>query len=174
MPPSEPASIPLTLRPAQLTDLDTIVGFIRELAEYEQRIHLLIGNPEDLARHLFGDRPYAEALIAEWQGSPAGYALWFFSYSTFRMQPSLYLEDVYVAPPFRRRGIAKRILQHLARLALEQGCGRFEWSVLEWNRSAIAFYQSLGAQILPDWRICRVVDHPLHCLAQQSENGSTS
>jgi GNAT superfamily N-acetyltransferase len=150
------------------------MGLIRELAEYEQRAHHLTGSPQDLAQHLFGDRPYAEALIAEWEGEAAGYAIWFYSYSSFRMQPSLYLEDVYVAPRFRRRGIAKGILQYLAQQAVQRGCGRFEWSVLDWNEPAIAFYRSLGAQVLPDWRLCRLTDTPLQQLANQIKVDSTS
>ncbi len=156
----------LHLRPATAADIPFITACIRELADFEGLSHQVTGRAEDLERHLFGEPRYCQATIAEWDGEPAAYTLSFFNYSTFRMQPGLYLEDLYVRPGFRRRGIATALLRHLARQAVDLGCARFEWSVLDWNANAIATYEGLGATILPDWRICRLEGQPLAHLAQ--------
>lgn len=146
----------LTLRPATSADADLLFAMVGELADYENLRHELIGNAAALARHLSGDRPIVEAVLAEWDGQPAGFALFFINYSTFLTQPGLYLEDLYVRPEHRRRGIGKALLSHLARLVQEREYGRLEWNVLDWNAPAIAFYERMGARVLPDWRTCRV------------------
>jgi GNAT superfamily N-acetyltransferase len=148
------------LRPATPADLPAIVGLIRELAVYEKLEHLVQVTPESLHPHLFGDRPVAECVVSDvtQQGErrTVGFALFFTTLSTFLGKPGLYLEDLYVQPAWRGLGLGKQLLQHLAGLASDRGYGRFEWSVLDWNESAIQFYERLGATVLPDWRICRV------------------
>lgn len=145
-----------TLRAACPADLPAIVALIRELAEFERLSHLVVVTPESLQPHLFGPRPAAEAVVAEIDGVVVAFALFFTNFSTFLGRPGLYLEDLYVQPAFRGRGIGRALLQHLGALAVERGCGRFEWSVLDWNANAIAFYEKMGATVMPDWRICRV------------------
>ncbi len=145
-----------TLRSATPRDLDAIVGLIGELAAFERLTHLLEVTPDKLMPHLFGERPVAECVVAEVAGEVVAFALFFTNFSTFLARPGLYLEDLYVRPAQRGSGVGKALLQHLGRLALERGCGRFEWSVLDWNANAIAFYESLGATVMPDWRICRI------------------
>ncbi len=147
---------PLLIRPATLTDVPVLLDLIQALADYEKLSHLVTATPENLAAHLFGDRSFAEALIAEFSGLAVGYALFFHNYSTFLAQPGMYLEDLFVLPDYRRKGIGKAMFSYLAQIASERNCGRLEWSVLDWNQSAIAFYESLGADVLPDWRICRL------------------
>ena len=150
----------ITLRPALPADVAVLVAMIRELAVFEKLEHLMVATPESIAPHLFGPRPSAEVVVAEvaTEGGPqaAGFALFFHNFSTFLGRPGLYLEDLYVRPQHRGRGIGKALLRHLGALAVERGCGRFEWSVLDWNAGAIAFYERMGATLLPDWRICRV------------------
>jgi hypothetical protein len=149
-----------TLRPATAADLPAIVALIRELAVYERLEHLVVCTPESIAPHLFGPKPAAEVVLAELPGAEepmvAGFALFFTNFSTFLGRPGLYLEDLFVQPAQRGRGIGKALLAHLGALAVERGCGRFEWSVLDWNEPAIRFYERMGATLLPDWRICRV------------------
>ena len=152
---------PFTLRAAELRDVGAIVQLIRELAEFEQLSHLLQVTPEKLRPQLFGERPAAEALVAELGdgksgGEVVGFALFFTNFSTFLAQPGLYLEDLYVKPAHRGAGIGKALLTRLGALALERNCGRFEWSVLDWNENAIRFYEGMGATVIPEWRICRV------------------
>jgi len=156
----------LQIRPATRDDVPILFDLIGALAEYEQLSHQVVGCAADLEKHLF-DRHYIEALIAQWEGKPAGFALFFHNYSTFLTQPGLYLEDVFVRPEFRRQGIGSALLRTLAKIALERGCGRFEWSVLDWNQPAIDFYQRMGADVLPDWRICRVTGSALANLATE-------
>jgi len=153
------------LRAAEPRDVPPIVGLIRELADFEQLTHLVQTTPEKLMPHLFGERPVAECLVAEVDGDVVAFALFFTNFSTFLCQPGLYLEDLYVQPAHRGQGIAKALLQRLGQLAVARGCGRFEWSVLDWNANAIAFYQRMGATVLPDWRICRVTGAALSALA---------
>jgi GNAT superfamily N-acetyltransferase len=155
----------LSIRPTQLTDVPTIFQLIQALADYEQLSHLVTGNVLQLQEHLFGHRPYAEAVLAEVGGEAAGFALFLTNYSTFLTQPGLYLEDLFVLPAFRRQGIGKALLSYLAKLSVERGYGRFEWSVLDWNASAINFYETMGATVMPDWRICRVTGDTLEKLA---------
>ena len=145
-----------SIRPAEPGDLDDIVRLIRGLAEFEELTHLLQVTPASLAPHLFGARPAAEALVAERDGRVIAFALFFTNFSTFLAQPGLYLEDLFVEPAERGRGVGQALLEHLARLAVSRGCGRFEWSVLDWNVNAIRFYERMGATVMPDWRICRV------------------
>ena len=160
MPDASPPA-PFTLRAAQPHDVTAIVGLIRELAEFEQLTHLLKVTPETLHPHLFGERPVAEAMVAESGGVVVGFALFFTNFSTFLAQPGLYLEDLYVRPERRGDGIGQALLARLARLAVQRGYGRFEWSVLDWNTHAIRFYEKMGATVLPDWRICRITGDAL-------------
>jgi GNAT superfamily N-acetyltransferase len=144
------------LRPAEARDVPAIVGLIRELADFEQLTHLVEVTPQSLLPQLFGARPAAEAVVAESAGQLIGFALFFSNFSTFLGKPGLYLEDLYVQPAHRGGGVGKALLTHLAGLANQRGCGRFEWSVLDWNVDAIRFYERMGATLLPEWRICRV------------------
>jgi GNAT superfamily N-acetyltransferase len=155
----------LRLRVATPADVPTLFRLIMALADYEKLTHEVTGSEAALEQTLFGDRTYAEAILAELNGQTAGFALFFHNYSTFLTQPGIYLEDLFVLPEYRRRGIGRAILTYLAQLAVERGCGRFEWSVLDWNEPAIAFYRRMGANVLPDWRICRVTGEALTQLA---------
>ncbi len=146
----------LKIRSALLSDTSTIFNLIRELAKYEKLEHKITGSEEALKNDLFGDRPYAEAIIAQWDEKVVGFALFFPNYSTFLTKPGIYLEDLFVLPEYRRRGIGKALLQYLKELAVKRNAGRLEWSVLDWNEPAIKFYESIGAKILPEWRICRI------------------
>lgn len=151
-----------TLRPATAADSETLLRLIVALAEYEKLTHLVEATPAKLEAALFGARPQAEAVIAEVEGGQAvGFALYFHNFSTFLAKPGLYLEDLFVEPAWRGHGIGKALLRHLAALALERGCGRFEWSVLDWNQPSIDFYEAMGADVMPDWRICRVTGDAL-------------
>lgn len=156
----------LYLRPATPADVPTIFQLIRALADYEKLSHAVTGTAADLETHLFGPHPCAEVVLAEWEGIVAGFALFFRNYSTFLTRPGLYLEDLFVLPDYRGRGVGKALLKHLGQVAIERGYGRVEWSVLDWNQPAIAFYERMGATVLPDWRICRVTGEALHTLAQ--------
>jgi GNAT superfamily N-acetyltransferase len=158
----------LIVRSATPADVPAIFNLIKALAEYEKLSHAVTGNPENLEQHLFGSKPYAEAIIAEYEEKPVGFALFFHNYSTFLTQPGIYLEDLFVLPEYRRQGIGKALLTHLAKLAVSRDCGRLEWSVLDWNESAIAFYQNMGASILDEWRICRVHGESLTIMANQA------
>jgi GNAT superfamily N-acetyltransferase len=155
------------LRAATATDTPAIVGLIRELAVFERLEHLVVVTPESLATHLFGPRPAAEAVVAEFDGELVAFALFFTNFSTFLGQPGLYLEDLYVQPAHRGAGLGKALLRHLGALAVQRGCGRFEWSVLDWNADAIRFYEAMGATVLPDWRICRVTGQALQAFARR-------
>ena len=161
--------IEFTIRPANPDDVADIFGLIKALAEYEKLSHRVTGNVDSLQEHLFGTRPYAEAIVAEADSLIVGFALFFPNYSTFLTKPGIYLEDVFVLPEYRRQGIGKALLIYLGKLALERDVGRLEWSVLDWNQSAIDFYQTMGAKVLPDWRICRVTGDALQNLATKDE-----
>jgi GNAT superfamily N-acetyltransferase len=164
-----PESPAFTLRAAELRDVLPIVGLIRELAEFEKLTHLLQVTPEKLRPHLFGEKPVVEAMVAELaeagvaegESRVVGFALFFTNFSTFLAQPGLYLEDLYVRPAHRGAGIGQALLERLAKLAVERDCGRFEWSVLDWNTNAIGFYERMGATVMPDWRICRIAGDAL-------------
>jgi GNAT superfamily N-acetyltransferase len=156
----------ITLRPATRADIPQILEFIRGLAEYEKLTHEAVATPALLETHLFGERPAAEVVIADVDGHPAGFALFFHSFSTFLGQPGLYLEDLFVLPRHRGLGIGKRLMMHLAQLAVARGCGRFEWSVLDWNEPALRLYRSLGAVGLDEWTVQRVTGDALQALAR--------
>ncbi len=144
------------IRPARSGDEHVLFELIGELARYERLEHQVTGSPAELAEHLFGARPVVEALLAEnSEGTALGFALFFTTYSTFLTKPGLYLEDLFVRDAFRRQGIGAALLREVAKLGRARGAGRLEWAVLDWNESAIAFYEKLGATVLPDWRICR-------------------
>lgn len=149
------------IRAAEPRDLNAIVQLIGELAEFEHLTHLLEVTPEKLAPHLFGDAPVAECLVGEVRGEVVAFALYFTNFSTFLAKPGLYLEDLYVRPAHRRSGLGRALLIQLAQLACERDYGRFDWTVLDWNEDAIRFYQSLGADVLPEWRICRLTGDAL-------------
>ena len=157
----------ITLRLATEQDVPQILAFIQGLAEYEKLADQVVATEASLAKTLFGDKPYAEVVIAEYQQQAAGFALFFHNYSTFLAKPGIYLEDLFVLPQFRGKGLGKTLLSYLAKLALERDCGRLEWSVLDWNQPAIDFYQAQGAKMLHDWRINRVSGNQLTQLAAQ-------
>jgi GNAT superfamily N-acetyltransferase len=144
------------IRPAAIDDVPTIFGLIRQLAEYERLSHEVVLEESQLREHLFGPRPWAEVLLAEESGRVVGFALFFHNYSTFAGKPGIYLEDLFVEPEHRSKGHGKALLQAVALRAVERGCARMEWSVLDWNEPAICFYRSLGAQAMDDWTVYRL------------------
>ncbi len=155
----------LQLRLAERTDVGQILQFITALADYEKLLDQVVATEQKLLDTLFGEQPYAEVVIAEYQQQPAGFALFFHNYSTFLAKPGIYLEDLFVLPELRGKGIGKALITYLAQLAVTRDCGRLEWSVLDWNQPAIDFYQSLGATMLHDWRINRVTGASLQQMA---------
>ena len=155
----------MAIRPATREDVPVILELIRGLAEYEKLAHECVATEGAIRESLFGARPQAEVLIALADGMPAGFALFFPNYSTFLAKPGIYLEDLFVKPAFRGRGIGKALLAHLAKLAVERHCGRLEWSVLDWNQDAIRFYGSLGAKAMDEWTVYRVTGESLVRLA---------
>jgi GNAT superfamily N-acetyltransferase len=157
--------VDITIRSATVDDVPTILHFIKALAVYEKLDEQVIASEARLHAALFGPKPDAEVVIAFAGDEPAGFALFFHNFSTFLAQRGLYLEDLFVKPEWRGHGIGKQLLMHLASLALERNCGRFEWAVLDWNEPAIQFYRRLGAQPLHDWRIFRVTGESLRRLA---------
>lgn len=148
----------LSIRPARSTDVGLILTFIRGLAEYEKLLPEVAATEDKLRATLFPSegRAAAECVLAFWDDAPAGFAIYFTNYSTFLAQPGLYLEDLFVSPHLRGRGIGKALLLHVARLANQRGCGRMEWTVLDWNQPAIEFYESIGAERKREWQICRL------------------
>jgi GNAT superfamily N-acetyltransferase len=169
--PESTALAPFAIRAAEPRDLGSIVRLIGRLAEFENLGHLMQATPEKLGPHLFGPRPVAEALVVESAGKVVGFALFFTNFSTFLAQPGLYLEDLFVEPEERGRGIGQALLTRLAELAAERGCGRFEWSVLDWNVNAIRFYERMGATVMPDWRICRIAGDTLAAYGARRGDG---
>lgn len=158
----------MPLREARESDLDTIIDLIRGLAEYEREPEAVTFDRDELRHHLFGPRPYAEVLIAETEtGASAGFALFFHNFSTWTGKPGIWLEDLFVRPEHRRAGYGRALLNRLARLAIERGCGRLEWSVLDWNDPAIAFYRSLGARAMDEWTTNRIAGDALIELANR-------
>ena len=155
------------VRPATPDDAPLIVELIRGLAEYERLAHECVATEERIRASLFGPRPEAEVVIAEAGGRAAGFALFFHNYSTFLARRGLYLEDLFVYPEFRGRGVGRALLRHLARLAVERECGRLEWWVLDWNEPAIRFYRSLGARPMDDWTVFRLTGEALRALAAE-------
>lgn len=156
------------VRPARPEDVPTIAALIHALAAYEKLSDACHAEEAALRQHLFGKRPYVEALIAESGGAPAGFALFFHNYSTFLTKPGIYLEDLFVKPEARGLGIGKALLARLAALALERGCGRLEWAVLDWNAPAIGFYESLGAKPMTEWSVFRLDGEALARLGKES------
>jgi GNAT superfamily N-acetyltransferase len=147
---------PLSIRPATKADVPLILAFIRELAEYERLPHEVVATEAELRRTLFGPRPEAEVLLADLDGGPAGFAVFFPTYSTFLGRSGVHLEDVYVRPESRGRGVGRALLAEVARIAVARGSGRLEWSVLDWNESAIGFYRGLGARPMDEWTVYRL------------------
>lgn len=167
-PPAAPAgNNPLRIRFAGEEDVALILSFINALAEYEKLAHEVEADESTLRRTLFGNRPAAEVLIAELDGAPAGFALFFHNYSTFLAKPGLYLEDLFVKPELRGHGIGRKLLARLAAIAVERGCGRFEWWVLNWNELAIEFYKKLGAKAMDEWTVFRMTGAVLDDLAAE-------
>lgn len=164
-------SFSFAIRSATPADVPIIFQLIQALAAYEKLSHAVTGTEESLRQHLFGDRPYAEVLLAETTAQVIGYALFFPTYSTFLTRPGLWLEDLFVLPGYRQQGVGTALLKALARLAAERDYGRIEWSVLDWNTSAIQFYERIGASVLPDWRICRLSGEALRILRSAQEIG---
>ncbi len=146
----------LNIRPATPDDVPLIQQFIRDLADYERSPESAVATQEDLLRDGFGPSPKYRCLIAEWAGQPAGFAFFFYNYSTWQGKPGLYLEDLFVKPAFRGKGIGKALLLYLAQVAVDENCGRFQWQVLDWNTPAIEFYKSLGAEMMSEWLTMRV------------------
>jgi GNAT superfamily N-acetyltransferase len=155
----------LILRFAQESDVELVLGLVRGLAEFEKLAHEMAADAETLRRSLFADRRVAEVVIAEYGGASAGFALFFHNFSTFLGKPGIYLEDLFIKPEFRGKGIGREMLAFLAKLAVERDCGRLEWAVLDWNRRAIDFYKRLGARPMDDWTVFRLNGKKLHELA---------
>jgi len=158
----------LNIRPATRADAPTIASLVRELADYEKLLDEAKATPEDFLRELESPNPVIRVLIAEWNGTPAGFALYFFNFSTFVGRPGLYLEDLFVRPAQRTHGIGRALLRELARIAKERGCGRMEWAVLDWNEPALRFYQSLDARQMKEWIIHRLTPVEIARLAAES------
>jgi GNAT superfamily N-acetyltransferase len=166
--PATRAATKITIRPATKNDAALILSLIRELAEYEKLAHEVVADEATLAKHLFGPEPRGECLIAEANGEPTGFALFFHNFSTFLGKPGLYLEDLYVKPEYRSTGIGMQLLRALAKIALECDCGRMEWWVLDWNEPALAFYNKLGAEPMSDWTVQRLNRTAIEKLAGES------
>jgi GNAT superfamily N-acetyltransferase len=155
----------LTLRPAVPADAALILEYIRELAEYEREPQAAVATEADIHRYAFSEHPLVQVTMAEWNDQPAGFALWFLNFSTWEGRPGIYLEDLFVRPSYRRHGIGKALLRHLAALAVEEGWTRFAWQVLDWNTPAIEFYEAHGARIMRSWITCRVEGDAIKRLA---------
>ena len=155
------------IREATINDAAVILALIKDLAEYEKLSHEVEATDADIRQSLFGDRPVAEALIGELKGVPISFALFFYNFSTFLGKPGIYLEDLYVKPEYRSNGFGRRMLSHIARLAKERNCGRFEWSVLDWNEPAIRTYDRLEARPMKEWILYRLTGEALNKLAQE-------
>ena len=163
----------LLIRSADASDVPLILAFIHELAEFEREPDAVFAKEADLLRDGFGERPLFQCLIAEKDGQPAGFAFYFFNYSTWKGRPGIHLEDLFVRPPFRGMGTGRELLIRVAQVAVENECARFQWDVLDWNQTAIDFYHSLGAKFLDEWRIMRVSGDELTALAAR-EPGAAS
>lgn len=155
------------IRHAERSDVALILRFIRELAEFENLADSVAANESTLLSSLFGPHPYAECLLGDVDGEAAGFALFFHNFSTFIGKPGLYLEDIYVVPAFRRHGLGRAFFRELAKIAVARDCGRMEWSVLNWNERAIAFYRSLGAEPMMEWTVQRLSREGIESLAQE-------
>jgi GNAT superfamily N-acetyltransferase len=159
----------LTLRPAVPADAPLILQFIRELAEYEREPQAAVATEADILRYAFSEHPLVYVTMADWDGQPAGFALWFLNFSTWEGKPGIYLEDLFVRPALRGKGIGKALLQDLAATAVREGWTRFVWQVLDWNTPAIEFYEAHGAKVLREWLTCRVEGEALRELAGSGE-----
>jgi len=159
--------VTLRIRPAERADVPLVAGLIRQLARFEKLEHEVVLTEELLDAGLFGARPYAEAVMAEQDGEAIGFALFFHTFSTFLARPGLYLEDLFVLPDHRGHGVGRALLAHLAQLALERGCGRLEWAVLNWNQEAIRFYERLGARPNSEWTVYRLAGEALQALGRE-------
>lgn len=157
----------LSIRPATIDDVPVILAFVRELAIYEKLLHEVVATEALFAEYLFGERPVAEVIIADWEQRPVGFALFFHNFSTFLGRPGIYLEDLYVLNDMRGKGIGKALLTRLAAITRERHCGRLEWSVLDWNEPAIQFYRSIGAVPMDEWTVQRLTGDALQALADQ-------
>jgi GNAT superfamily N-acetyltransferase len=155
------------IEPAREHDVPLILSLIKALAEYERLSHEVVATESDVRESLFGPRPHAEAVIARVGSEPVGFAVWFHTFSTFLSRPGLYLEDLFVLPAWRGRGIGRALMGHLARVAVERGCGRMEWAVLDWNDPAIGFYRSIGARPMDEWTVYRLTGDALRRVAQE-------
>ena len=155
-----------TIRPATRADIPQILAFVRALAEYEREPNAVFATEADLERDGFGTNPIFFSLIAEHDGRPAGFALYFFNYSTWAGRPGIYLEDLFVDPALRGLGIGKALLARVAAIAVERGCQRFEWAVLDWNTPSIEFYRAMGGRFLDEWRLVRMSGEALERLAR--------
>jgi GNAT superfamily N-acetyltransferase len=164
-----PEKSAVSIRRASEVDVPLILAFIRGLAEYERLADAVVATEDVLRKSLFGPRAFAEVVIAEVEGIAAGFALFFHNFSTFIGRPGIYLEDLFVLPGMRGRGIGKALLEHLAWLAVERDCGRLEWSVLDWNEPAIGFYKSLGAVPMTEWRVFRLAGDALMQIAKRAD-----
>ena len=158
-----------TILPATADDVPRLLAFIHSMAEYEHLTHQVTATEESLQASMFVEPPAAEALLAFADDEPAGFAVYFHTYSTFLARRSMYLEDLYVSPEYRRRGLGTLLLRRVAAIAVERGCGRFEWTVLDWNTDAHRFYEDLGAEMLPEWRIFRIHGDALRHLAEDED-----
>jgi diamine N-acetyltransferase len=157
--------VSLVLRAAAPADAALIFALVRELAEYEKLAGEVAATEQQIAAALFGREPRLFCDVAEWSGEPAGFAVWFLNFSTFRGRHGIYLEDLFVRPAFRKRGIGKALMARLAKRCAEEGYARFEWAVLDWNAPSIAFYRSIGAQVMDEWKICRLSGDALQAFA---------
>ena len=155
------------IRKAQRGDIPTVLDFIKRLAEYEKLSHEVVATEEKLEKYLFGEEKVAEVVIGYYNETPVGFALYFYNFSTFLAKPGIYLEDLYVLEEYRGKGFGKVLLAYLAKIAVEKGCGRLEWAVLDWNEPAIEFYKSLGTRIMKEWLVNRVAGDALSGLAAQ-------
>jgi Sortase and related acyltransferases len=163
---------PLRLRPAGEQDLGEILSLIRELADYEKLLHEVDATQDGLRRDLFGDTPRAHCDIAEWNGQVAGFALWFYNYSTFRSRAGIYLEDLFVRPSFRSSGIGRALIANLAQRCVDEGLPRLQWQVLDWNEPSIAFYESIGAQVMNEWLTCRMAEPAIAAMAPSNPSAA--
>jgi GNAT superfamily N-acetyltransferase len=158
--------VSLTIRPARPSDSALIFALVRELADYEKLSGEVDATEKSIAAALFCDQPRLYCDIAEWDAAPAGFAVWFLNFSTFRGRHGIYVEDIFVRPAFRKRGVGKALMARLARACVDEGYARFEWAVLDWNAPAIAFYKSIGAQVLDEWKTCRLSGQALTRFAE--------
>jgi diamine N-acetyltransferase len=158
----------LTIRPAEPRDIDLILAYIAELADYERAPECAVATPEDIRKWVFGDHPLMHADLAEWNGEPAGFAFWYLNFSSWEGKPGIYLEDLWVRPAYRGHGIGKALLCHLAKVAVDNGYTRYVWQVLDWNTPSLEFYKAQGARVMDEWLTCRVEGEALKKLAEQA------